>query len=274
MKPILTSLTLLVFVGGCVDSLPPIQDATVDHSSADLMAADGSQADLHRDARGKLDTTGKLDMLLGDGLLPDGTACVPEGGKFTDPEPAGRCCESLVPVTDAIPDGNGGCAQPDCPCYVCTQCGDATCGQGENYCNCPQDCPKPDCGNGTCDPGETPVNCPGDCAPPPTINAAITDEEWYQGGTTCEDASMKVTASKGTITVTLNQIPSSDVPGTCGGHTAAVTHTGTTLELSVDKTGSGACWTACWDFTVSLAPVAPGTYTVKYLSFSGTVTVL
>ena len=178
------------------------------------------------------------------------TICVVEGGKFTDFKPAGRCCGNLVPVTDAIPDGKGGCAQPNCPCYVCTQCGDATCGKGENYCNCPKD-----------------------CAPPPPIKAAITNEVWYQGNTTCNAASMAVTASKGIIKVNLNQIPHSDVPGSCKGHSATVSRTGPALTLTLGKTGGGACWTACWDFAVRLAPVAPGTYTVKYLSFSKTVTV-
>jgi len=78
-----------------------------------------------------------------DGTTGDGASCVPEGGKFTDFNPQGKCCGSLVHVVDATSDGQGGCLVPKCPCYVCTNCGDGLCGKGENGCNCPTDCPKP-----------------------------------------------------------------------------------------------------------------------------------
>lgn len=71
-----------------------------------------------------------------------GTTCVPEGVQFTDPNPAGRCCPGLKPVPATISDGLGGCLSPNCPCYVCTHCGDLSCGLGENGCNCPKDCKK------------------------------------------------------------------------------------------------------------------------------------
>ena len=49
------------------------------------------------------------------------------------------CCDGLVRLDEAYPDGNGGC-QPEENAYICTRCGDGMCGLGENTCNCPADC--------------------------------------------------------------------------------------------------------------------------------------
>lgn len=69
---------------------------------------------------------------------------------------------------DSIADG---ICDPDCKAREdidCLEelCGNGKCdeGEGENYENCPQDCPKPvTCGDGSCDPGENYGNCPQDC---------------------------------------------------------------------------------------------------------------
>lgn len=273
MKALLTSLTILALVGSCSENATPqpdsvSKDAVVVHDlgSADGAAVDGPVVDgpvvdgpvvdgpvvdgpvVDGPAVDlQLDTQIMPDTQQLDGKPADGTACVTEGNKFTDFNTVGKCCGTLVPVVDAIPNGQGGCSVPKCPCYVCTKCGDSTCGIGENYCNCPQDCP--------------------------TISASMVDEVWYQGDTSCTPASMKLAASKGKITVTLSQIPMAQVPGTCKGHSAAVIQTGATLQLSLNQTGGGACWTACWDFTVEITGLPPGSYTVSYLSFTDTIAV-
>jgi len=52
------------------------------------------------------------------------------------------------------------------------KCGDASCDEPYETCeNCPGDCgecpPPSDCGNGVCEAGEDYINCPQDCPPPP-----------------------------------------------------------------------------------------------------------
>jgi len=85
--------------------------------------------------------------------VPGCMACVEEGGQFEDPDPDGKCCPPAIPVAVAEEQGvacsdrfcwpDYTCSQPNCPCWVCVQCGDGQCGDGENRCNCPQDCEKP-----------------------------------------------------------------------------------------------------------------------------------
>ncbi|MFH1047063.1 MAG: M23 family metallopeptidase [Patescibacteria group bacterium] len=44
-------------------------------------------------------------------------------------------------------------------------CGDGSCGSGETYASCPEDCDDPAyCGDGTCDTYESAATCPADCA--------------------------------------------------------------------------------------------------------------
>ena len=146
--------------------------------------------------------------------VPSVNPCVPEGEGFESFETDGMCCPGLVPVQDCFYEA-GGCACPNCPCFVCTACGDGVCGMGENVCNCPEDCEGPppecfglgeaynefetdltccpgltavpdcfdegsgcicpgcpcmictECGDGSCGPFENKCNCPEDCSPVP-----------------------------------------------------------------------------------------------------------
>ena len=73
-------------------------------------------------------------------------ACIGAGESVTPigpEEPA--CCPGLAPIDYALetqdPQGNWECQYVDCLCYVCAACGDGSCGEGENHCNCPVDCP-------------------------------------------------------------------------------------------------------------------------------------
>ena len=53
-------------------------------------------------------------------------------------------------------------------------CGNGICEEGEDYINCPEDCPAPPvCGNGICEEGETEENCPEDCAVQPSTTGYI-----------------------------------------------------------------------------------------------------
>ena len=98
--------------------------------------------------------------------VPDPPVCAGEGEGFTDFDTEGKCCDGLVPVPDCFLDETGGCLCPNCPCFVCTHCGDLHCGVGENVCNCPSDCEgePPDCipegQTGPVIPGAPPC-CPG-----------------------------------------------------------------------------------------------------------------
>jgi len=59
------------------------------------------------------------------------------------------------------------CAQSALSVMACKYidlCGDGACGNGENYFNCPDDCPGPDvCGDGTCGRTENAATCAADC---------------------------------------------------------------------------------------------------------------
>ncbi|MBN1772518.1 MAG: hypothetical protein JXB32_14710 [Deltaproteobacteria bacterium] len=64
---------------------------------------------------------------------------------------SGHCCPGLIalsslgPMEGMLPDGALAC-MPGCWSLTCTPCGDGTCELhlGENFCNCPRDCPAPD----------------------------------------------------------------------------------------------------------------------------------
>ena len=77
--------------------------------------------------------------------IPGCKPCLGEGDEFEDFETDGKCCEGLTAIPACIDTGNGDCACPNCPCFVCTSCGDGKCGEDENACNCGEDCkgPKP-----------------------------------------------------------------------------------------------------------------------------------
>ncbi len=90
--------------------------------------------------------------------------CIPEGEGFEAVDEYTVCCEGLTSVDDCV-GWDGGCECPNCPCYVCTKCGNGECGPGENHCNCPEDCdePKNECkySGGSCFPaGEGNGECP------------------------------------------------------------------------------------------------------------------
>jgi hypothetical protein len=115
-----------------------------------------------------------------------GKSCRKEGKTFVKwgGELDTMCCKGLKAVKNAV-FSSGKCSYPKTPEYVCTKCGNGTCGTGENYCNCPDDCPKEKkCGpfpGGTCGTGEVCnlKNCllggSGTCMKKPSYCAAIYD---------------------------------------------------------------------------------------------------
>ncbi|MBI5490006.1 MAG: hypothetical protein HY905_21915 [Deltaproteobacteria bacterium] len=105
-----------------------------------------------------------------------------------------------------------------------------------------------------------------------TPTAVLTDEVWHAGGTPCDPASMAASApAAGTIVVTLSNIPAADVTGTCSGHFAGVEQAGADLTVTIDRSGGGACFTSCWDFTVEITGVASGDFTVHFLAMTASV---
>jgi len=147
----------------------------------------------------------------GDGLCSEGETaegcpedcgeCLAEGSWWVFEE-GGPCCEGLTETLTSDGVQEGQCAPLDCGVFhICTKCGDGACGQGENFCSCPEDCsgqclelgnysvaagdccdgnpfvksiPLDDspgclmyvcapCGDGACNFGENEFNCPADC---------------------------------------------------------------------------------------------------------------
>lgn len=72
------------------------------------------------------------------GLVVPG--CISEGetGNYFDED---VCCSGLTKISNSFVSG-GGCVAPTDGSFKCTNCGDNVCGDGENRCNCPQDCGK------------------------------------------------------------------------------------------------------------------------------------
>ena len=171
---------------------------------------------------------GKADDMRGE--------CTAEGQGFESFTPDGMCCEGLTAVPAATPT-EGGCASPRCPCYVCVACGDGVCGEGENECNCAEDCSLVDpecategegfegfetegvccdglvaiqasevvdgecraprcpcyvcaaCGDGVCGEGENECNCAEDCERPPVPECVAEGggfESFTPDGMCCE----------------------------------------------------------------------------------------
>jgi len=107
-----------------------------------------------------------------------------------------------------------------------------------------------------------------------TLPATMTDEMWHEGSTVCSTPSLLAESPvRGRVVVSLLQIPADDVRGTCIGHTAAATLAGSDISIVLDGPTGSACWTACWDFEVTVTGVPGGTYTVRFLGLSDDVSV-
>jgi hypothetical protein len=82
-------------------------------------------------------------------------ACITEGRFFDPTTPCALCCAGLIDVWPLVPGNSSPPLPPGCkgesgggPSKICLPCGNGACDvdAGENYCNCPQDCPRPDGG--------------------------------------------------------------------------------------------------------------------------------
>jgi hypothetical protein len=104
------------------------------------------------------------------------------------------------------------------------------------------------------------------------VTCRLTKETWYSGSTTCTKKSITFTGGKGQITVKLDQLPASELTGTCANHKASAALSGSTVTITFTA-GGGACWTSCWDLEVVISGVPAGSYSVKVLSYSGSVSV-
>ncbi len=68
------------------------------------------------------------------------TGCIEEGqeGEIFPGSPS--CCEGLSGLSCDKPDENGNCSTECSDTFICADCGDGECSDGENKCNCPRDC--------------------------------------------------------------------------------------------------------------------------------------
>jgi len=62
-------------------------------------------------------------------------------GETVDNSKNQKCCAGLAPLK-VVKLGNGTSCSDEISGYVCAKCGDRICGNGENKCNCVQDCGK------------------------------------------------------------------------------------------------------------------------------------
>jgi hypothetical protein len=69
--------------------------------------------------------------------------CQDEGESFDGKDICSLCCSGLSKVhPGAVPDGGTECESTAPPsAFVCVKCGDGVCGEFENRCTCPADCP-------------------------------------------------------------------------------------------------------------------------------------
>ncbi len=79
-------------------------------------------------------------------------ACAREGEVITELN-LRLCCDGLSALPNIQPDANNQCSGASLS-RICGRCGDNQCGTGENFCNCPDDCPRPICGDNRLDTGE------------------------------------------------------------------------------------------------------------------------
>lgn len=91
-----------------------------------------------------------LTATLGAGCST--TPCTPLGGTYSAHDRGASCCDDLTNYNlmvepsdsyegDDLPEGCGVSGTPP-DIMVCIECGDGVCGEGEHFCNCPEDCPR------------------------------------------------------------------------------------------------------------------------------------
>ena len=78
---------------------------------------------------------------------------------------ASRSGGGTVASTCGCPNGTCGAGETwrNCPEDCLGRCGDGICDPSENHTSCAADCTLTTCGNGACDGGETCTTCPIDC---------------------------------------------------------------------------------------------------------------
>jgi len=158
-----------------------------------------------------------------DCICKEPQECVPEGGSVAVIPGSPSCCEGLVRISPARITSNGQCNML-VGSALCSDCGNGTCEEWENKCNCEKDCGvgtqqcvqaggkvavHPDapsccegldrisitrmwgsmcqaiegselcsaCGDGTCDEWEDKCNCEKDCGELPECGDGICEEE-------------------------------------------------------------------------------------------------
>ena len=92
--------------------------------------------------------------LINNITLQDKEICLKEWSRYTELAKKYNinCCKGLKPLSDEnYYTGKGNSLDGDGCFYnafsrgsVCLPCGDGICGDNENYCNCREDCPRPE----------------------------------------------------------------------------------------------------------------------------------
>ena len=108
----------------------------------------------------------QLEQESSSGNQDSGLSCQLEGRKLDSKlYPNLECCGNLQksPVYELSAKGRDSRWEPVENIFVCIDCPNGICGQGEFGVNCPEDCGYM-CGNNRCEPGETHENCSVDCS--------------------------------------------------------------------------------------------------------------
>jgi hypothetical protein len=151
-------LVIALLVGACTSASGPSAVAPDGSADASSSSSDASDPCTHPAVPGLRVCCGQPGELAGSNCVPrqvidDNLAhCVTEGQTF-DAKMSSLglfCCSGLTRseayfTTDAAtsPDPTlpAGCGSPPPSIKICTRCGNGVCGDGENRCNCPADCP-------------------------------------------------------------------------------------------------------------------------------------
>ena len=104
---------------------------------------------------GEIPNVSCIDLSGGGTIYGSYGQCIGQGEIYDARFAGGVCCEGLAMLHIAVPSEgetsppNGvpaGCRLESLSGVLCSACGNESCDDGENWCNCPDDCARPDAG--------------------------------------------------------------------------------------------------------------------------------
>lgn len=150
-----TYFSFLSFACGGVSSTSNRHGNDADAGDAGISDADYEMRGVYRCCREGIGTSCCEGTKEGTCFQYGGNAgaCTGEGQEYNAKDICAGCCPALTrqpaadfgdntpPSIDGFPEG---CDIKSHALFICVKCGDGICGNGENECNCPTDCPATD----------------------------------------------------------------------------------------------------------------------------------